>query len=230
MLFAWKMRIKVAPDLTGGLFTLCGLILLTVGAHGQPGRRPSVSGPAGFRAGAICDGVLPGTHAANMLAGKEIVATGYAALDTEEDALNPFLVEKSCCPNGTTLERFSGMDITLLSDICNILNCTFRVNVYPYPKPKESWTSVLYRNTAVSDVVINYWYSTTPRREHVNFLYPHISASRMLVSMKPTYITKDWTEKCWTFLDPFTGGLWIMVLVVTVLYSWAIWFVEKDSE
>jgi len=133
-------------------------------------------------------------------------------------------------PNGTTHERYKGMDITLMTDICEILNCTFRVRTFPYARPGESWTSILYRETAASDVLLNYWTPTASRRDVVNFIYAHIQATRFLISLKPTYHILDWTEKCWTFLHPFSGALWVLVLIVTMLYSWGIWFVEKDSE
>lgn len=88
------------------------------------------SGPDGFRPGAVCDSVTPGTDASKMLRGKHLRILDLVWM--------PFAIQDENAPRG-----WSGYDIDLLNAVADKLEITYEVVDMGYPGEGETWTEHL---------------------------------------------------------------------------------------
>jgi len=89
---------------------------------------------------------------------------------------------------------------------------------------------MLYGYTNTSDVVGQYWLPTPERRDKAMFIYPHIDATRYLVSSEPIDVEPELITTMTTFLEPFEASLWLLIIGSMFVFGSVIWFLEKDSK
>ena len=124
--------------------------------------------------------------------------------------------------------RFSGMDVELINALATQLGFTYTLNLMDR-RMNESWSDTLIRASSEGDLCMSFWGKTTRRLDNVLFLPPHIDGTRKLMVKLATPTESSTVDTMFTFLEPFSFGLWMLLLAMVFVYGFVIWWVEKDS-
>ena len=60
--------------------------------------------------------------------------------------------------------------------------------------------------------------------------FPHIDATRYLVASTPETVEPGLIEIMTTFMEPFEGDLWLLIVATMFVFGTVIWYLEKDSK
>ena len=179
-----------------------------------------------FVKGAVCQGTTPNMTAPELLRGKHLVL-----IEADYGGINRFC---NFNPTKKGKLRYSGFDIDIMNQLSEILGFTYEVKLMPplnvTANPDGTWTQKLFEWVNMSDVVGEYWLGDPTRRNGAMFIYPHIDATRYLVASTPETVEPALIEIMTTFMEPFEGDLWLLIVATMFVFGTVIWYLEKDSK
>eukprot|EP00435_Cladocopium_sp_Y103_P046194 s1236_g13.t1 len=125
--------------------------------------------------------------------------------------------------------KFEGLEIDLLDELARRAGFTYDLT-FPNTTAVESWTAWLKENLAAADMVTFAHWTITPERMAFGAYSPYgfLDAGFMMVVMPPE--VKNFTlNEVFSFLAPFTPGVWISFIGLTVLTGLAFQCLEASK-
>jgi len=121
------------------------------------------------------------------------------------------------------------VDIDLLTKVAGWLGFTYEiVEMTTNDTRTMNWDARVVEVANTSDLVVGEWYQTLVRTETViSFISGEGDASRILVAPAPSIDDPPFAETLWSFLRPFTAGVWGSIVALTVIWGCVIWFSER---
>lgn len=167
-----------------------------------------------FVPGAICHGVNHEANSFEVLRGRHLVA-----LDT---SFVPFGIKDESAQYG-----WRGFDVDLLSQVASFLDFTFEIREAK-PLPGEAWTDMLLRTVDQADLWLSWWIRDAVRMNQTSMLSGHVDVSPVLVVPPPAISESDDLSKTLTtFFDPFSGELWICLVLLLLVSGVVDYLLER---
>ena len=188
---------------------LCSLLLGSISVY-DAGQSSSIAIPSPSPipnarpsdAGAVCANYTKGVQELHLvLSGKHLIVLEWM----------PWGVYNS--------SGWSGIDITLIDRVAEILNFTYQIKGLSWDAPVEK-----------CDLLLCHWDLLPARIQNSTMLRGHVDNSVFLVANKPTVKQESFADHLETVFKPFTFGLWATVVGVMVSSGLLMFILKKDSE
>eukprot|EP00795_Rhopilema_esculentum_P008536 gene8536-14537_t len=131
-------------------------------------------------------------------------------------------------PNGTV--SYSGLCIDILDKLAQMMNFTYSIYLVEDGeygrKDGDKWTGmigdVLYKK---ADIAVASLTITSIREEAIEFTRPFMELQNAYLRKRSTTVQFDYLQ----FLKPFTTNVWILTVIVVLISSIVIYFVDYNS-
>jgi len=126
---------------------------------------------------------------------------------------------------------YSGYNFAMMDRMADLLGVTY--DVVELSKivngTKMDHTESIPGMLSQVDILGDYSTHTVDRLKSNSFFTPHLDLSGRMVVPKPMAKVPATTDQMFTFLSPFSGGLWCALMSMLCVYGFGIWCMEKDS-
>lgn len=166
-----------------------------------------------FTEGEVCSGLSLTTNSSHLLRGRHLVVN---------DIVWPPFGEYD-----TVDHRWSGLDVDLLKLVAQTLNFTYTLGP-PIRQPvNQTWAAYATELPSQGDLLLSWWTQLASRQDVVSLLYGHVDVDWVLLVPKPKLVEPSFLETTFTFMEPFTTDLWLLIIGVTIVSSAMLYIVEE---
>jgi len=158
-----------------------------------------------FTPGAICDGIDIHLPVSARLSGKHL---NVANIQWE-----PFGIYDS---TKTGNDAWTGYDVDMLNLVAKQLNFTYTISKKEKPST-DTWDDHIINVVNQSDLHLGFWMGTPTRRSAAWLGLGHVDSSYRVLTNKPVVIETSLLDEILTVFQPFTPGLWAMLVGMLLL-------------
>ncbi|KAF5843580.1 hypothetical protein DUNSADRAFT_12842 [Dunaliella salina] len=123
-------------------------------------------------------------------------------------------------------EAWSGFDIELFAEVARRGNFEYDIVKMDNPPEGETYDYILYGVGREMDMMCSWWGETAARkRRNIDFTIPTVDTSFILATPAPKPTQVPFKKQFWTFLEPFSRDLWLVLLfgiVFTALFLYVV--------